>query len=1043
MIFRFLTFALDTERRELRDGDQPVSLTPKAFDVLCYLIEHRARMVTKSELLDAFWSRQVSEAALQKTISLIRKALAKSSASSGVLKTYHGLGFRFVAEVSQVTADAEAEERHPVAVREQRLITVLCVRMQDGVSGGAAMRELIGPAKQIVERYDGSLLRMMVEGFTVAFGMQTAYEDGARRAGHCALELNTLAKLLAKEGNAFALGFGIHTGPGDIGDQDVEEDWAPPGDIERMATRIAEDATQCEILISAATQHQLGDEVESSETALGYRLIRMAEMRAGVPARPRKTPASFVGRSAELGFLNHTLKLMIAGSGQGLTLSGPAGIGKTRLVAEFLAGLDTAGCRYVTLQCLPGLCNSPGAPIVEMCRRLFPTAPAGTLQDEVDAALLRELHDDPPEMEPILQALSEHQHRLRSYALVNRMLAAVCAEQPTVIVIEDTHWIDATSQKFLDAIAREMYAKRLMLLVTTRPTETPALSGGVLQLSPLGPSDSLEVLRQNTDDQPLAEATAELLVRRAAGNPFFIEELALAAQVGGDPSTDLPDTVHAVIAVRIGALELSQRVLLYIIAVIGPPAPRDLIAALSGLDSDEVDTTLDHLMRHGFLHGEAGGCAFRHMLIHDTAYAMVAPEERGRLHGDVARLLESAAFEGSARPETLAWHHQEAGRKDEALTYWIAASRDALHRSARHEAIAFARDGLKLIDTETNNASRRELDLQLCLASALGALRGYGAPEVGEAYRRARVLNGDVGSQKAEVRILVGLWIHSWVGGQLTESLGFAQRLPAIAAKSDDPARLLQAEASIGQVLVHQGAINTALAHLEAGLAHVKDAPPATLPAQNAAVACAAYAAWASSLAGAHEAAKGHIEMSERLSGVFENPFAQAIHYALCSEPYMFMGDAAPCLEFADQAVAISRTHGFDFWLGTGLVMRGWALSQSGQHEASLAAFDEGIAVFEATGAKVQLANWYGLKAEAHLAAEDVEPGLAAARHALECAQRAEDMFFVPRIHTTLAHLHQRLGDDRTAADHAQEATRLGQSFAMGEVFLRLPSLST
>lgn len=1042
MIFRFHNLSLDTERRELRDQERLISLTPKAFDVLCYLIEHRARMVTKAELLDAFWSTQVSEAALQKTISLIRKALAQAGKGNDALKTYHGLGVRFVAPVEQVRQAAVEPDRQPVALREQRLITALCVRAHGDLFRGETATLFLDPAKESVERYDGRLLRMTVDGFTVSFGLNAIYEDGARRAAHCALDLKALAARLVEDGADLRLSMGIHTGAGDVSDEARPDDWAPPGTIEQTATRTADLAGCGDIVISAAVQDQLRDEVESTKEAGGYRLIRIAEMQAGVPARPRKSPASFVGRVAELGFLNHNLELVMGGTGQGLALSGPAGIGKTRLVSEFLAGLDAAGCRHIKLQCLPGLCNSPGAPIVHMCRALFPTVPDGTLQDDVDAALLHELREDPVERAPVLQALSDHQRRLRSYALVNRMLGALCATQPLVIVIEDTHWIDATSQQFLDAMMREIDAKRLMVLITTRPTDAPALAEGVLQLSPLGHADSLALLQQNIDVVPLPEATAELLVQRAAGNPFFIEELALAAQVGGDPSHDLPDTVQAVIAVRIGALELSRRMLIYIIAVIGPPAARDLIEALTGLASDEIEATLDHLLRHGFLQVEAGGYAFRHMLIHDTAYAMVAPEERQRLHGEIARLLESAGFSDTARPETLALHHQEAGQTDAALTYWTAASRDALHRSARQEAIAFARGGLKLIDIETRDASKRELDLQLCLASALGALRGYGALEVGEAYNRARVLNGDVGSARAEMRIFVGLWIHAWVRGHLTEALSIAQRLKALCADTEDTARHLQAEASLGQVLVHQGEVETALAHLQAGLRHVAHELPATAPAQNASVACACYAAWATSLTGALEEAHHYVQLSERLSTVFENPFAEAIHHALCSEPMMFMGDAAACLALADRAVTLSRAHSFDFWLGTGLVMRGWALSQMQQPDAAREAVEEGIAVFEATGAQVQLANWYGLKAEIHLAAQEHEDGVAAAEHALQCAHRAEDFFFVPRIHATLAQLHRRRDAPARADEHARESARLAGKFKMGHRFVPRPTLA-
>ncbi|WP_299678139.1 AAA family ATPase [uncultured Roseobacter sp.] len=1036
MIFQFLTYELDTDRRELREQDQPVALTPKAFDVLCYLVEHRDRMVAKAELLDAFWSAQVSEAALQKTVSLIRKAVVATGATPEVLKTYHGLGFRFVADVVRVDHAPQEEARPAVSVREQRFITALCVRLnrpaaQDNGKAQFDLADALEPAKQIVERYEGSLLRMMLEGFTVSFGLETVYEDGARRAAHCALELKTLAKLLSRDGSALSLSMGLHSGAGDLRSGDMAEVWVAPGEIERAATRIAETAAPGEILISGATKDQLGDEVESVAASTGYRLIRMAEMQAGVPARPRKTPASFVGRSAELGFLNRNLELMIAGNGQALALSGPAGIGKTRLVSEFLAGLEQTSCRHVTLHCLPGLCNSPGAPIVDLCRTLFPQAPEGAVRDHIDAALLRELHEDPPEKDPALKALSDHQHRSRSYALVNRMLKASSDQHPIVIVIEDTHWIDATSQMFLDAIVREIDAKRLMVLMTTRPTETPPLAEGVLQLSPLGHADSLRLLHQNTEEQPLARETAERLVQRAAGNPFFIEELALAAHVGSDRSTDLPDTVQAVIAVRIGALEVQHRVLIYIIAVIGPPARQSLIEALTGLETGAVDAALDHLMRAGFLQVEADGYSFRHMLIQDTAYATVAPDERQRLHREIAQLLESADFAGQARPETLAWHHQEAGQKDAALDYWIKASRDALRRSARQEAVVFARNGLQLIEPGLGDTSRQELDLQLCLASTLGALRGYGAVEVGEAYRRARVLNGDIGNQKADVRILVGLWIHTWVRGQLTESLNFARRLAESEVTAKDPARKLQAEASVGQVLVHKGAITPALAHLTAGLRSVEHAPPATLPSQNAAVACASYAAWATSLGGQCEEARRFIALAQRLSQTFENPFAEAIHHALCAEPCMFMQDAEGCLALADRAVVLSREHGFDFWLGTGLVMRGWALSQTRHMDAAFSAFDEGLSVFEATGARVQLANWYGLKAEAHLVAGQLEEGCATAAHALECAGRAEDMFFVPRIHTTLSMLHRKAGAEEAARAHAEQATRLARSFGM------------
>ncbi|WP_299777062.1 AAA family ATPase [uncultured Roseobacter sp.] len=1045
MIFRFLTFTLDTERRELRDDMGLVPLSPKAFDVLCYLIEHQDRVVPKSELLDAFWSAQVSEAALQKTISLIRKATTVADNSQEVLKTYHGLGFRFVAAAQErpqtpspalVGNDAEA-----IVVREQRLAAVLSLRI--GHSGGQVgaddppplSDEFLGRAREIVDQYQGHLLRMVLEGFTVSFGLGGIYEDGARRAAHCALALLDCADML---GPGAVVSIGIDTGTSDVVAGEDMEKWAPPGGIERKANALSKAAARGEIILSAATHDQLRDEIESVQCPAGFRLISIPQMQSGVPARPRKKPAAFVGRRAEMAFLLKNLELVQTGDGQGVVLSGPAGIGKTRLVSEFLKTLDEAGVRHIKLQCLPSLINSPRAPIRDMCLSLFSPPPEGTLLDDVDTALLQDLYEEPNVSKTALAALSDHQRRQRSLVLIDRMLAASCESQPMVLVIEDTHWIDATSQEYLEAMLRDIGRKRLMIVMTTRPTDTASLTEGVLHLAPLGRADSVSLLQQNADNKGFDETTSEQLVRRAAGNPFFIEELALACQVGADPSTDLPDTVQAVIAVRIGALDAGLRTLLYVIAVIGTPARIELMMLLLGKRVEEVEHAVEPLIRMGFIQAEPDGYTFRHMLIHDTACSMVAPRDRKRLHADIAALLEEEVFDWTPRPERLAWHHQEAGARRKAISYWIAASRDALHRSARREAIAFARDGLALIDADMPDAAKEELDLQLCLAPALAALRGYGAVDVGEAYYRARVLNRGVGSTKSEIRVLVGLWIHTWVSGRLTESLGHAGKLLDIAASVREPALDLQAEASMGQVLLHRGETQKALGHLMSGLRSTGGAPPATLPAQNSAVACAAYAAWTTSLSGDVERAKAYIERSAELSEVHENPFAQAIHFALCSEPYMFMGDAAGCLALADRAVVVSREHNFDFWLSTGLVMRGWALGQLQDFEPAFEAMDEGIAVFEAAGAGVQLANWYGLQAETFLAADQPEAGLEAAQHALTCAQKAEDVFFTPRIHATAARLHRMLGAESRASEHSQKASDLIRAFGMTPRFLDL-----
>ena len=1045
MMYKFLTFQLDVEQRELRENGTPVSIPPKAFDVLCYLVAHQGRMVPKSELMDKFWSANVSEAALQKTVSLARKALAKHGHDHPIIKTYHGQGFRFSPPVQErlpLSDPAGTDDlTQPVGLRQQRLVAVLCVTISpsdnDRATPVSAIETFLDTAREVVQSYQGNLMRMTLDGFTADFGLHHHLEDGSRRAVHCAVALAEAATGGNSRRPDIKILCSVDTGSIDVIEGDAEAKWTPPSEVERGATQLAESAYSGQIVLSEDTQKQLRGEVQTRPLSNGHLLVRLQKMGSGIPGRPLKRQIQFVGRMAEMAFLSKLIETLQTGSGEAILLSGPAGIGKTRLISEFLSSIDQVEYRQLKLQCLPALSNSPLAPIRELCLALLANAVPSTLTDEIDIALLKELQDDARATAPILANLSDHQRRQKSCSLLNRVLQSVCDDHPFVIVFEDVHWMDATSRDFLDAIIQDIGGKRLFIVMTTRPVDDLALTETVLQLSPLSHMDSLKLLVESFHQELVDEALAETLVRRAAGNPFFIEELALAAQSGGDPATELPDTVQAVIAVRIGGLAPELQSLLHVMAVIGPPAPLEIVQHLLGLDVGTIEPALERLVRMGFVQVGATGYSFRHMLINDTAYAMVATRERIRLHGAIAAYLESDASEQVPRPEKLAWHHQESGNTDSAISNWKAASRAALHRLAHLEAIAFAQNGLALIDAETRDSKRRELELLLCLAPALTALRGFGADDVGAAYGRARDLSTAVGNTKTEIRVLVGLWIHTWVRGRLTDALKHARKLLDIANQVKDPALSLQAHASMGQVLVHKGDLTNALVHLKAGMASIGQDPPVTLPAQNATVACISYAAWANGLMGLENETYAFLEMSLETSTVFDNPFAEAIHYALSSEPFMFLGDVESCLSCANHAVAVSREHDFVFWLGTGLVMRGWALGQLGEFEAAFEAIDEGISAFEGAGACVQLANWYGLKAETLLAAGKLNDGLEAAKHALVCAERTDDLFFAPRIHATMARLYEKRGDFEHAAEHQKSATDMAEKFRMTNDLVR------
>lgn len=1043
MIYLFAGFELDTDTNELRRGGETVAIAPKAFSVLTYLVEHRNRLVTKAELLDAFWSANVSEAALQTTISLVRKALQGDAAQEPIIKTYHGQGFRLV---SPVTSGGDAARGFavvtPKPVQERRLIAVLCARFSMDTAPVSFEEEsgfvaaFVSAAGSLIEAEQGKLIRMMMDGFTVSFGLEPHFEDGARRAAYCAWRLSEYVDEDSGGAARVRVSFGIETGS--VLQENPGTGWTPPNEIERNASLLAQNTGCGEILVNDTTRVQLGDEVTTLPVENGFRLTSPPERTSGIPARPHSRPTRFVGRAAEHAFLEAAWANAQQGSGKAIILFGPAGIGKTRLASEFLSSVQSGSIQTAKVQCLPRLRNTSLAPVRRICAALFRDLPETTPEDHLDRALLRWFLDDAVRPDPILESISDQMRHHQGRDLVIRLLAIVCEAAPLVLVVEDVHWIDNESRLYLDAIARMTDAVGMLLIVTTRPDHDLALEGATLQLAPLGHDESLMLLREMPEVANLSASDADALAQRAVGNPFFLEELALAVGSGKEVHANLPETVQAVMEVRIADLEVRARTLLYVISVCGPSAAVSLIAQLAGLTEADIEPDLTRLVKQGFLAAGLDSFGFRHVLLHDTAYAMIAPQDRKRLHKRVAEFMESTSGDEQVRQETLAWHLQRADDIEQAITCWARASQAAIYRSDRQDAISFAQNGLSLLTSEMPDAVRQELSLQLSLGTALMAVEGYGSARVGTALERAHVLGRTDGSFKSQARIRAGLWVHNWVAGKLPDSISHAEALLDMARQVDDPALLLQAHAGLGAVLVHTGNLQPAIRHLRAGLEHATADNVTSITIQNSAVTCAAYASWVAGLRGNRAEMQAYCDRTFELSQMVSNPFATSISLALCSESFMFIGDVEGCHGLASEAVLRSREHDFPFWLGTGLILSGWAQGQRGQFDQALAEIDEGLAVFQATGARVQLANWCGLKAETHLAASQPVQGLEMAELALRYAAETNDIWFTPRIHAIAAELCRRLDRPKQTLHHQTQCERLVRANGLAESFVNI-----
>lgn len=246
--------------------------------------------------------------------------------------------------------------------------------------------------------------------------------------------------------------------------------------------------------------------------------------------------------------------------------------------------------------------------------------------------------------------------------------------------------------------------------------------------------------------------------------------------------------------------------------------------------------------------------------------------------------------------------------------------------------------------------------------------------------------------------MLVGLWNYAWVRGDLAQAHGHAGELLALAAGRGDPTLQVRAYACMGEILFHMGDFPAAAEHLDTACRLFADCAEVRAATRVPAVACHCYAAWTASFLGRPAEARAFCDAAGGIADALLQPFSMALHLALKAELLLFEGDVLACRDTAREAAALSRREGFPFWHGTALVNLGWAEAHAGDPAAGLARLQQGIRLFEATGARVQLANWYGLLAEVLVLTGDHRAALTACETAAGWARKTGDRFFLPRI---------------------------------------------
>jgi predicted ATPase len=367
-------------------------------------------------------------------------------------------------------------------------------------------------------------------------------------------------------------------------------------------------------------------------------------------------------------------------------------------------------------------------------------------------------------------------------------------------------------------------------------------------------------------------------------------------------------------------------------------------------------------------------------------------------------MVEQFPTEAEERPEFVAHHYTEAGFNQHGADYWQRAGQRAVHRSAHAETIAHLTKGLNLLKTlpDTAERTRQELSLQTAQGAALMAVKGFAAPEVEQAYGRARELCAEIGETPQLFPVLWGLWAFYLVRGDTRTACELSDQVLRVAQTAQDPILLVAAHRALGTHCFFLGDLPAAHAHLDQARALYDPTQHRALTALCAedsglvSLCFAAHALW--HLGYADQALRS---IQDALARARELSHPYGITHALDFAAWLhaYRGEARLTQEWSEAVMELATEQVYAFFLAKSRILHGWALAKQGRTEEGIVEIRQGIAAYQATGAGLEVPHWQELLADACIKAGHTEDSSTLLDHTLaELARRRAEWAGASRV---------------------------------------------
>jgi class 3 adenylate cyclase/tetratricopeptide (TPR) repeat protein len=649
---------------------------------------------------------------------------------------------------------------------ERKLVTVFFA----DVANYTAMSEKLDPEEvhQIMDgcfkilmdeihKYEGTINQFTGDGVMALFGAPVAHEDHAQRACYSALSVQKAMeeygeKIMKEKGLDFKMRIGLNSGSvivGSIGD-DLRMDYTAVGDTTNLAARMESAAKPGGILLSKNThriaQHYFEfnvlDKLEvkgKEEPQEVFELIAPSEVETRFDASVAKGLTRFVGRKNSMAALMEPYEKVQSGSGQVVGIVGEAGVGKTRLIMEFKNRLPTSAYKYLQGQCIHYGDSIIYLPILDIIKSYFEIEEGDKefiIRKKIKEkafGLDEKLEHTIPSFQELLSLkvddeeyskLDPQVKRERTFEAIRNLLIRESQDNVLILVVEDLHWIDRTSEEFLDYLIEWIANTKIMLVLLYRTeyhhqwgSKTYYSKIGVDQL---GAESSVELVKVMLEDGEVVPELRELILSRSAGNPLFMEEFTQSLLENGSIEkkddqyvlsrdvldVEVPNTIQGIIAARMDLLEDNLKRTMQVASVIGREFAFRILQTIVEMKED-LKANLLNLQGLEFIYEKSLfpelEYIFKHALTQEVAYNSLLQKRRKEIHKRIGKAIEEFYAESLEEfYEVLAYHYERAEIPDKAIRYLTNAADRAKSIYANEQAIVFYRSAIDQVSKFLN-----------------------------------------------------------------------------------------------------------------------------------------------------------------------------------------------------------------------------------------------------------------------------------------------------------------------------------------------------